>query len=234
MYQQPYSAPGYYGSPAPPPSQNGYGSYGSAGPSYQQPQHQHQHTSYAQAGPSTYAAGAPSYGGYVGPPPQQQYYQQQEQPPPPPVQQAQLSQAPYNLENDPNVFRGYFSHELRSLTFNSKPIINGLTILAGDHAPRMAPIVAQCLEDHIRQVRLSTRSHADEASRPETSARVKRFVMQASTRKEEPIFACFCPSTCQTSKGMGLSIISTHSALRPNLLPHHSLFYRRIEGLAHL
>jgi hypothetical protein len=28
-----------------------------------------------------------------------------------------------------------------------------LTSLAGDHAQRMAPIVAQCIEDHVRQVR---------------------------------------------------------------------------------
>ena len=38
--------------------------------------------------------------------------------------------------------------------FNSKPIINGLTILAQEHAQRMGPIVAQCLDEHIRQVRL--------------------------------------------------------------------------------
>lgn len=149
--QQPYGAPGYNGGP--PAAQNG--SYGYGG--YQQPQPQ-QH---AQAGPSSYAAYG-DYGqsearprGYPAAAPPQHYQQPAPAPVPVPVQQAQLSQPPYNFENDPTVFRNYLNHELRSLTFNSKPIINGLTILAGDHAARMAPVVAQCLEDHIRQVRLS-------------------------------------------------------------------------------
>ena len=164
MYQQQYGAPGYDA----PSAQNGgssangysYGHSYNQQPPPQQPQHQH----YPQAGPSSYnSAPAAPYGGYgvearppaqnyPGPPQQQQQYQQ---PHPAPVQQPQLSPPPYNFQNDPNVFRGYLSHELRSLTFNSKPIINNLTMLAGDHAARMAPVVAQCLEDHIRQVRLA-------------------------------------------------------------------------------
>ena len=87
---------------------------------------------------------APPYGaGPPQPPPGYAAQQSQQQPP--------AQQRPWNL-SDPTVFQGYFAHELRSLTFNSKPIINSLTMLAHEFS-NLGHVVAQCLEDHIRQVR---------------------------------------------------------------------------------
>ena len=103
----------------------------------------YQQQPYYGSGGGNAAQPLPSFGVPAG-------YQQQGgylPPPPGPPQQ------PYNLGIDPNVFRGYYLYELQQLTFNSKPIINGLTVLAQEHSHRMGPIVAQCLDEHIRQVR---------------------------------------------------------------------------------
>lgn len=128
-YGGPSSHSGYGGSPPPAP-----------GPSHYPPQQQHHYQGGGYSSPPP-PASAP----YAQAPPPQ--HQQQQQPAGPSL--------PYNIGTDQNVFRGYFSHELKQLTFNSKPIINGLTILAHEHATRMAPIVCQCLEEHIRQVRIA-------------------------------------------------------------------------------
>ncbi|CAD6578307.1 MAG: Arginase, catabolizes arginine to ornithine and urea [Cyphobasidiales sp. Tagirdzhanova-0007] len=101
----------------------------------------YQQQPYYGSGGGNAAQPLPSFGVPAG-------YQQQGgylPPPPGPPQQ------PYNLGIDPNVFRGYYLYELQQLTFNSKPIINGLTVLAQEHSHRMGPIVAQCLDEHIRQ-----------------------------------------------------------------------------------
>lgn len=61
-------------------------------------------------------------------------------PPPPPV---------YQL--DPVTFRRDYTNRLNELTFNSRPVIQSLSMLAQDYS-RFAEIVAQCLEAHIRRV----------------------------------------------------------------------------------
>lgn len=136
-----------------------YGGYGQPAPAHS-PAPMYGSTSHAEYGAPA-ASPPPSYHQYQQHP--QQHYQSSHYsspaPPPasytqpPPQQPAPGPSLPYNIGSDQNVFRGYFSHELRQLTFNSKPIINALTILAHEHATRMAPIVCQCLEEHIRQVR---------------------------------------------------------------------------------
>ncbi|KAF8974458.1 hypothetical protein BDZ97DRAFT_1690202 [Flammula alnicola] len=90
--------------------------------------------------------GQPSYGSpsYSSPPPPApggyQYYQQLPPQPPAPT---------YPL--DAASFRRDFASQLSKLTFNSRPIIQQLSMYAQDYA-RFADIVAQCLESHIRRV----------------------------------------------------------------------------------
>nr|CDI54783.1 related to PCF11 component of pre-mRNA 3`-end processing factor CF I [Melanopsichium pennsylvanicum 4] len=50
-----------------------------------------------------------------------------------------------------------YNAHLKSLTFNSKPIITNLTVIAHDHAARMSAVVAKCLDDHIMQSHPSVR-----------------------------------------------------------------------------
>ncbi|PBL02396.1 hypothetical protein ARMGADRAFT_980989 [Armillaria gallica] len=52
---------------------------------------------------------------------------------------------------DPASFRKEFTNRLAELSVNSRPIIQGLSILAHEYT-RFADIVAQCLENHIRRV----------------------------------------------------------------------------------
>ncbi|KAK0468209.1 uncharacterized protein EV420DRAFT_1503373 [Desarmillaria tabescens] len=52
---------------------------------------------------------------------------------------------------DPVSFRKEFTSRLAELSVNSRPIIQGLSILAHEYT-RFADIVAQCLENHIRRV----------------------------------------------------------------------------------
>ena len=48
-------------------------------------------------------------------------------------------------------FRREYMTRLSELTFNSRPMIQHLSMLAQD-SPRFADIVAQCIEEHIRTV----------------------------------------------------------------------------------
>ncbi|GBE79674.1 hypothetical protein BKA93DRAFT_758248 [Sparassis latifolia] len=52
---------------------------------------------------------------------------------------------------DPNTFRRDYMSRLSSLTINSRPIIQNLSMIAQEHS-RFAEIVAQCIEAHIRRV----------------------------------------------------------------------------------
>lgn len=107
---------------------------------------------------------------YSGPPPPLQGYQQPGfqqptygQPPQQFQQQAQQptfpAQGPSSFANpalatatDPNAFAQMFKGHLAALTFNSKPIITNLTVIAHEHSARMANVVAQCLDEHILSV----------------------------------------------------------------------------------
>ncbi|SCV70243.1 BQ2448_1637 [Microbotryum intermedium] len=61
-----------------------------------------------------------------------------------------LPPPPHDVSTDPNAFRRYFKSQLAALSFNSKPLITNLTLFAHEHLVRMAPVVASCLEDHLK------------------------------------------------------------------------------------
>ena len=88
--------------------------------------------------------GQPSYGGpsYSSPRPAS-YSQFYHQPAPPPT---------YTV--DAASFRREYMTRLAELTFNSRPMIQHLSMLAQDSS-RFADIVAQCIEEHIRTVSCS-------------------------------------------------------------------------------
>ncbi|CEH13287.1 mRNA cleavage and polyadenylation factor I/II complex, subunit Pcf11 [Ceraceosorus bombacis] len=137
--QPPYAAPSY-GGPAQGqgyqqfPQQLSSGAFQQASNSYQSPvQHMqapapHQHQ-YQQHQPFQQPQA-----------PQQQYFQASPTLPP---------QAP----SDPDSFAAMYHGQLSQLTFNSKPIITGLTILAHEHAGDMANVIAQVLDEHISAAR---------------------------------------------------------------------------------
>lgn len=52
---------------------------------------------------------------------------------------------------DPNAFRQFYASHLATLTFNSRPIIQNLSMIAQEYA-RLSNVVVQCLEAHIRRV----------------------------------------------------------------------------------
>ncbi|GAA5992830.1 hypothetical protein JCM10908_001359 [Rhodotorula pacifica] len=155
-YPPAYGAPqagygGYYAPPPPPPA---------AAPYYGQPAygHHHQHPHHQSPPPPAMIQQPP-------PPPQRYDYApppHQYTPPPPVVQQPPpVAQAPPPLKegelrpppdvaHDPNSFRRYFKLQLDQLTYNSKPVITSLTLFAHEHAIRMASVVAQCFDEHLR------------------------------------------------------------------------------------
>lgn len=65
---------------------------------------------------------------------------------------------PPDVAHDPNSFRRYFKLQLDHLTYNSKPVITSLTLFAHEHAIRMASVVAQCFDEHLRTVSLPSSS----------------------------------------------------------------------------
>lgn len=88
--------------------------------------------------------GQPSYGGasYSSSPTSGYHYYSQPIPQP---------ATPPTYQVDADSFRRDFSTRLSELTFNSRPAIQQLSMMAQDGA-RYAGIVAQCLEGHIRRV----------------------------------------------------------------------------------
>ncbi|KAK4057545.1 mRNA 3' end processing factor [Microbotryomycetes sp. JL221] len=66
--------------------------------------------------------------------------------PPPPDE----FRAPPEVAYDPIAFRRFFNHQLDMLRFNSKPAITNLTLFANEHRARMASIVANCMEEHLK------------------------------------------------------------------------------------
>lgn len=68
-------------------------------------------------------------------------------------QQQQLSTSSNDL-NDPNIFRAFYRSGLQQLTFNSRTIIEKLTALAADYSLRMATVVSDEIQNHIRSVSL--------------------------------------------------------------------------------
>jgi len=99
--------------------------------------------------------GQPAYGGPSSfapqlPPPvaYHQQYPQYHQPPPPQPQPP--APAPYH-HVDPLTFRRDLTSRLSNLTFNSKFHIQDISVFAADY-PQWADIVAQCIDQHIRQV----------------------------------------------------------------------------------
>ena len=104
----------------------------------------------AVPGPSSYGNGNGAYGispqpyaqpsyGYSSPP-------QQHQPVVAPAHD------PYMIANDPASFEQLFREHLATLTFNSKQIINMLTLMAEDHKDKMSAVVARAIDGHIASV----------------------------------------------------------------------------------
>ncbi|EFI27724.1 hypothetical protein CC1G_14647 [Coprinopsis cinerea okayama7 len=81
--------------------------------------------------------------GYYGSP--NQYQQQQHFPPPPSLPQ------PPVFHNDPTSFRNHYMSQLSTLVYNSRPIIQNLSMLAYEYS-RHAAVVVTCIESHIRKV----------------------------------------------------------------------------------
>ncbi|GAA5990252.1 hypothetical protein JCM11641_001799 [Rhodosporidiobolus odoratus] len=138
--QQSPPQPAYsYGAPPPPQHHQGYGyppppapspyggySYPPAPSSYPPP-------------PQSYASPSPSAPPLHAPPPPQPIAPREGELRPPP-----------DVGVDPNSFRRFFSQELQKLSYNSKPVITSLTLFAHEHSVRMGVVVAQCLEEHLR------------------------------------------------------------------------------------
>ncbi|KIY67934.1 hypothetical protein CYLTODRAFT_422057 [Cylindrobasidium torrendii FP15055 ss-10] len=92
------------------------------------------------SGAPQYAVPPPTaFAGYGAPAPQSYYLPQPVPAPPVPVYM------------DPQTFRHHFATRLQELTVNSRPIIQGLSMMASDNT-QYANIVSDCLQSHIRRV----------------------------------------------------------------------------------
>ena len=100
--------------------------------------------------------GYPPANAYPPYPPQQQPYYA----PPPPV-----AQQPVQLQPQHDPFRAYYADRLRELTFNSRPIIQDLSMIAMDqrnqHNWANMRIVVEEIEGAILRVRSNLHVQAD-------------------------------------------------------------------------
>lgn len=78
--------------------------------------------------------------------PQQPFYSG-----PPPSQVAVVPTASCSF--DLSAFAAMYNSHLATLTFNSKPIITNLTVIAHENVLQMANVIARCIDEHITQVR---------------------------------------------------------------------------------
>lgn len=154
----------------------------------QQPQQPHAYAppygyAHQYPGPAAYHRGAAPY---AQPPlpavaQQQAHYSMSPPPtgaspaPPPPLKEGELRPPP-DVAHDPNSFRRYFKQQLDLLTYNSKPVITSLTLFAHEHAVRMAAVVSQCFDEHLRTVSSNLGSSVFHVGR-----RIQRNVLQNHT-----------------------------------------------------
>lgn len=107
-------------------------------------------TNTVMLGPSGYGAGYAQQAQPFAP-----YQQQQPSFAPIPQLPAHQDQS-QRIAHDPTAFEQLFREHLSTLTFNSKQIINMLTLMAEDHKERMSAVVARVLDSHITSVRRAT------------------------------------------------------------------------------
>ncbi|SPO38650.1 related to PCF11 component of pre-mRNA 3`-end processing factor CF I [Pseudozyma flocculosa] len=113
--------------------------------------------------PPTYAGPPPTHPAAHRPTPPGQAYGAPLQYGGPPPQASSMGQGhvgghdPLLIATNPDAFARMFREHLAALTWNSKPIINNLTIIAHEHIHRMASVVAKSLDDHIMQSHPSIR-----------------------------------------------------------------------------
>jgi len=96
-----------------------------------------------------YAQPSTSSGYYAQQHQQPQYTSHQQYQYPPPTQPD-----PYTMTSD--AFRHWFMGQLAHVVVNQKNIIHHIAFIAKEHATRMGPTIAQCIEQHIRRVSFVT------------------------------------------------------------------------------
>jgi hypothetical protein len=134
---------------------------------------------------------------------------------------------------DPNTFRKEYNARLAELTVNSRPIIQGLSMMAQEYS-RWAEIVGQCIEAHIRRVsRLKyffvggTGILGFELG---DLSMWSMYIHSFALSQSESLVAMPAPvqtptSPCFSPRCPGLLDVGDASAPRTALLTHHFLFW---------